>query len=337
MKVFTTFGDGIDGLKLNELPMPNPGTGEILVKMTAFALNYRDLLVINGIGSWKPLSNRIPISDGAGEVVMIGKGVSRWKVGARVCPIFLPRWLDGELTSEKFVLPLGGAASDGVLAEYVIFNENSVVAVPNHLFDTEAATLPAAGVTAWHAVARRSCVQPGETVLIQGTGGVSIFLLQLVHAIGGLPIVISSNDEKLSRAKDLGAVGAINYKTLPDWDKEVLDLTEGRGVDHVMEIVGGENLNRSLKAVKISGSISFIGLLGGFDGNINTNQFISKNVRIHGIETGSREMLEEMNRFVELHKLKPVIDKTFAFEEICEALKYLESANHFGKIVLKIN
>lgn len=335
MKAFTTLGDGIAALKRNELPIPEIKSGEILVKMRAASLNYRDLLVVNGIEGWKPLSTRIPVSDGVGEVVALGESVSRWQVGDMVTGIFLPKWLDGELTAEKYVRPLGGAVADGVLAEYVAFDENAVVKIPNNLTPLEAATLPAAAVTAWHAVFRRGRVQPGESVLIPGTGGVSLFAAQFVHALGGQAIVTSSSDEKLAKAREAGAAFTINYKKVVNWDQQVLEYTHGKGVDHVMEIVGGEHLNRSLNAVKVSGTICFIGLLAGLSAPINTYQFVTKNVRIHGIETGSREMFEEMNRFLELHQLKPALDKVFAYDEVQEALKHLESGAHFGKIVVK--
>ena len=335
MKVYTTLGDGIDRLKLNEVSEPKIKSNEVLVKMKGVSLNYRDLLVIKGVESWKPAAPRIPVSDGVGEIVALGDGVSRFQIGERVAGIFLPKWLDGELTPEKYVLPLGGAAADGVLAEYVSFNEQSVVKIPNNLSDEEAATLPVAAVTAWHAVARRSNVQNGETVLIQGTGGVSLFATQFVHAIGGLPVVISSSDAKLEKAINLGAASIVNYQEFPNWEEQILEITNGKGVDHVIETVGGENLNRSLKAVKLSGTISFIGLIAGLSAPINTYQFVTKNVRLHGIETGSREMFEQMNRFIQKNQLKPIIDKTFAFGEIREALNYLESGRHFGKIAIK--
>lgn len=335
MKAFTTLGDGIEALKLSELPVPEIKAGEILVKMRTASLNYRDLLVVKGVESWKPLSRRIPISDGVGEVVAVGNHVSRWKVGDLVSGIFLPKWLDGELTAEKYILPLGGAVADGVLAEFVVFDQNSVVKIPNNLTPTEAATLPVAALTAWHAVSRRSQVQSGESVLIPGTGGVSLFATQFVHALGGQPIITSSSDEKLEKAKELGAIATINYKKVPDWDEHIIELTNGKGVDHVIEVVGGEHLNRSLNAVKLSGTICFIGLIEGLRAPINTYQFVTKNVRIHGIETGSREMFEEMNQFIELHQLKPVIDKVFGYNETREALKHLEDGTHFGKIVVE--
>lgn len=335
MRAYTTLGDGIDGLRLDERPAPGPKDGEVLVKMRAASLNFRDLLVVKGEGRWKPPEPRVPVSDGAGEVVAVGGCVSRWRVGDRVTGLFLPGWLDGELTAEKGVAPLGGAAADGVLAEYVAFGEQAVVRSPGHLPDAEAAALPVAALTAWHAVARRSRVRRGETVLIQGTGGVSLFALQFAAALGARPVVISSSDEKLDRVKGLGAWAAINYRKSPAWEERVIELTAGAGVDHVIEVVGGENLNRSLEAVKVSGTISFIGLMAGTSAPVNTYQFVARNVRLHGIETGSREMFEEMNRFIETHGMRPVIDRAFAFDEARAALAYLESGKHFGKVVIE--
>jgi NADPH:quinone reductase-like Zn-dependent oxidoreductase len=334
MKAFTTLGDGIAALKRVERPTPVPGRGEILVKMTAAALNFRDLLVINGTASWKPDAPRIPVSDGVGVVVAVGDQVTRFRTGDRVAGIFLPKWLDGEFTPEKGVAALGGAAADGVLAEYRVFDEQAAVGVPGHLTDVEAATLPDAAVTAWHAVRRRSCVRSGDRVLIQGTGGVSVFAMQFVHALGGQTIVLSSSDEKLERARALGAAGTINYKRVPDWEEEVLTRTGGRGVDHVIEVVGGENLNRSLRAVRVSGTISFIGALAGLSAPIDTIQIAAKNVCIHGIETGSRDMFEEMNRFIASHQLRPVIDRTYPVSEFPQALTYLASGQHFGKVAV---
>ncbi|HEX8772608.1 MAG TPA: NAD(P)-dependent alcohol dehydrogenase [Pyrinomonadaceae bacterium] len=335
MKAFTTLGDGINALELSELPIPEPKAGEILVRMTAASLNYRDLLVVKGVGKWKPPVPRIPISDGVGEVVAVGENVSRWKSGDHMVTHLLPKWLDGELTAKKDGLSLGGAAADGVLAEYVVLKEEAALKIPNNLSDVEAATLPIAALTAWHAIMRRAHVQSGESVVIQGTGGVSLFATQFVHALGARPFVTSSSDEKLEKAKALGASATINYKKFPAWEEQVLELTGGIGADHVIEVVGGENLNRSLKAIRLSGTISFIGVLAGLSAPINTYQFMLKNVRLHGIETGSREMFEEMNRFIESRQLKPVIDKIFAFEEAREALKYLESGAHFGKVAVK--
>jgi len=335
MKAYTTRGDGIDALELQDRPLPVAGPGEVVVRMRAASLNFRDLLVIGGAEGWKPRVPRVPFSDGVGEIVALGEGVTRWTPGERVAGLFLPEWIDGELTEEKYVKALGGPAADGVLAEYVTFPEPSVVAVPAHLSDEQAATLPVAALTAWHAVARRSRVHAGDHVLIQGTGGVSIFATQFVAALDGRPIVLSSSDAKLERARQLGAVATINYRQSPAWEREVLELTDGRGVDHVIEVVGGENLNRSLRAVKVSGTISFIGLIAGLAARIDTYRFVTRNVQIHGIETGSREMFEEMNAFIEARGLEPVVHEVFAFGQVRECLRRLEGASHFGKLVVR--
>jgi NADPH:quinone reductase-like Zn-dependent oxidoreductase len=335
MKVFTTRGDGIAALKIEERPPPAPGRNEILVQMKAAALNYRDLLLTNGVRTLKPTGPRIPASDGVGVVVGVGDRVTRFRTGERVASIFNPNWLDGECTPEKQMGALGSAQTDGVLAEYRVFDEQAAVAVPSHLSDVEAATLVDSGVTAWNAVHRRSRVRRGDRVLIQGTGGVSTFALLFVHALGGKPIVLSSSDQKLDRARAMGAAATINYREVPAWDEEVLRLTEGRGVDHVIEVVGGENLNRSLNAVRVSGTISFIGSLAGPSAHINTLAIAMKNIAVHGIYTGSREMFEEMNRFLAAHQLRPVIDRTFPFAEFPEALTYLDSRQQFGKVVIE--
>lgn len=326
---------GIDALTLVERPEPQPGPGEVLVRVRAVSLNYRDLLVVKGV--WRPASPRIPASDGVGEVVAVGEGVTRFRTGDRVAGIFLPGWIDGDVTPEKLQTPsLGGVGLDGTLAEYVSFGEGTVVRVPEHLSDEEAATLPLAAVTAWHAVIRRSGVKRGDTVLVQGTGGVSLFSLQFAHMAGARVIVTSSSDEKLRRAGGLGAVHGINYKESPDWDERVLEITGKRGVDHVIEVVGAENLTRSLNAVRMSGSISVIGLLGGTSAQIETFGFVEKNVRLNGIYIGSREMFEEMNQAITEHGLKPVVDRVFAFDEVQDALRYLETGSHFGKVCVRL-
>ena len=325
---------GIDALKLTDLPVPQPGPGQILVRIRAVSLNYRDLLVIQGV--WRPAVPRIPASDGVGEIVAIGEGVQRFKMGDRVAGIFFPGWIDGDATPEKLQAPsLGGSGADGTLAELMVFDEETVVQVPEHLSDEEAATLPLAGVTAWHAIVRRSGVKQGDMVLVQGTGGVSLFALQFAHRAGASVIVTSSSDEKLSRAMELGAADSINYKESPNWDERALELTRNRGVDHIVEVVGGENLTRSLNAVRMSGAINVIGLLGGTGAQIETFGFVEKNVRLNGILVGSREMFEEMSQAVAAHELKPVIDRVFGFDEVPEALRYLERGAHFGKICIR--
>jgi NADPH:quinone reductase-like Zn-dependent oxidoreductase len=333
MRAFTTRGDGIAALRLIDRPVPPIGPTEVLVRMRAAALNYRDLLVIDGAEGWKPNEARVPLSDGTGIVTAVGREVTRVQPGDRVAGIFLPRWLRGELTTATYVDPLGGATADGVLAECRAFDEQAVVRVPDHLTDAEAATLPVAAVTAWHAL-RRSPIHAGDSVLIQGTGGVSLFALQFALAFGARPIVISSSDTKLQRAVALGAAATINYTRTPAWDQEALALTDGVGVDHVVEVVGGSNLNRSLEAVRVSGTIRFVGLIGGLSAPVNTYRFVTKNVRLHGIETGSREMFEEMNAFLSAHRLRPVLDRTFPLSGFPSALRHLRDAAHVGKIVV---
>jgi NADPH:quinone reductase-like Zn-dependent oxidoreductase len=326
---------GIDALTLVERPAPQPGAGQILVRMRAVSLNYRDLLVIQGV--WRPTAPRIPASDGMGEVVAVGEGVTRFRTGDRVAGIFFPGWINGEATPEKLQAPsLGGTVADGTLAEFVVFGEDAVVKVPEHLSDEEAATLPLAGVTAWHAIVARGGVKKGHTVLVQGTGGVSLFALQFARLIGADVIVTSSSEEKLRRAHQLGAAHGINYKDSPDWDERALDLTGKRGVDHIVEVVGAENLTRSLNAIRMSGTISVIGLLGGTSARIETFGFVEKNVRLNGILVGSREMFEAMNQAIAEHKLKPVIDRVFGFDDVPAALRYLEAGAHFGKVCIRL-
>jgi NADPH:quinone reductase-like Zn-dependent oxidoreductase len=325
---------GIEALRLEERPVPEPGPGQVLVRIGAVSLNYRDLLVIRG--TWRPTSPRIPASDGVGEVVAVGAGVTRVAVGERVAGIFLPGWIAGELTPESLRSPsLGGTGADGTLAEYVVFDAEAVVPVPPHLSDVEASTLPLAGVTAWHALGRGG-VKAGDTVLVQGTGGVSLFALQFAQVLGARVIVTSSSDAKLGRARELGATHGINYRHTPAWDDQVLELTAGRGVDHVIEVVGGENLDRSLNAVRIGGSIAMVGLLGGARANVETFGFVEKNVGLNGILVGSREMFEEMNQVVARHQIRPVIDRVFDFGDVTAALRHLEAGAHFGKVCVRL-
>jgi NADPH:quinone reductase-like Zn-dependent oxidoreductase len=331
-----TRGDGIAQLALVDRPEPVPGPHDVLVAMRAVSLNYRDLLVVKGVADWKPDEPRVPLSDGVGTVVAIGSAVTRVRVGERVAGIFLPHWRAGELDEASYIAPLGGAKADGVLSQYRLFDEQSVVRVPHHLSDTEAATLPVAAVTAWHAVRRRARVKRGDVVLIEGTGGVSLFATQFVHAAGGQAIVLSRSDAKLVRAREAGAAATLNTTRHPDWEREVRALTDGRGVDVVIEVVGGEHLNRALEAVRIGGTICFIGLMAGLSAPINTYRFVTRNVQLHGIETGSREMFEEMNAMIELQRLRPIIDRSFDFPDLAAALRELERGAHAGKIVMAL-
>jgi NADPH:quinone reductase-like Zn-dependent oxidoreductase len=336
MKVFEIKqATGIDALTLAERPKPKPGYGQALVKIKAVSLNYRDLLVVKGLYSRNLPLPLVLCSDGVGEVVEVGEGVTRVKVGDRVAGAFMQAWISGGLTEDKAKSALGGAI-DGVLAEYVVFHEDGLVHIPEHLSYEEAATLPCAAVTAWNALITEGNLKPGDTVLVLGTGGVSIFALQFAKLVGARVIATSSSDEKLERVKQLGASDGINYKSVPDWDKRVRELTNGVGVDHVVEVGGPGTLNRSLRAVRMGGQISLIGVLAG-TGDVNLLPAIMKNIRVQGIYVGSREMFETMNRAITFHKLHPVIDRVFPFEEAREALRYMESGAHFGKVVINVS
>jgi NADPH:quinone reductase-like Zn-dependent oxidoreductase len=302
--------------------------------MRAASLNYRDLMMIKGTYNPRLKMPLVPFSDGAGEVVEVGSEVTKWKVGDRVCSIFMQGWLGGGIDAAKARTALGGD-TNGVLREYAAFDENGLVRTPDHLTDEEAATLPCAAVTAHNALMVSGSIKPDDAVLLQGTGGVSIFALQFASVIGCRTIITSSDDEKLRLAKELGATDLINYKETPDWDKKVLELTEKRGVDHVVEVGGAGTLQKSLTAVRTGGHIAVIGVLSGA-GEINPITVLMKAVKMQGIYVGSRQMFEDMNRLICQHDLKPVIDRVFEFEEAVGALKYMESAAHFGKIVIKI-
>ena len=334
MTAWTTRGDGIAKLSPVLVPRPTPAPEELLVRINALSLNYRDLMVINGRDGWKPPAPVVPLSDAAGTVVEAGDGVTRFSPGSRVAPIFLPKWHTGQLTRDTYVDPTGGPRNRGMLAEYVTVHQDEAAEIPPEIDDVHAATLPVAATTAWHAVARRSRVQPGDTVLIHGTGNVALFALQFALALGGVPIITSSSEEKLAKARALGARHTINYAGSPDLAAEVLEFTSGEGVDHVLETIGGENLNHSLRAVRIGGTISFIGLLAGTAARVNTYEFVTKNVTIHGIETGSREMFEEMTRFIAEHRIVPVVDSTYSTVQVQDALRHLEGGGSFGKVVL---
>ena len=325
---------GLDSLTLTERPDLKPSHGQVLIKLRSLSLNYRDLMVVKGLYNPKLPLPLIPFSDGVGEVVAVGEGVTRVKSGDRVAGIFFQKWLAGELTAEKAESALGGAI-EGMLAEYVVLHEDGVVRVPEHLTDEEAASLPCAAVTAWNALFTCGGLKAGDTVLIQGTGGVSIFALQFALLAGARVIATSSSDEKLERVLQLGASDGINYKQTPDWSKKVRELTAGDGVDYVVEVGGAGTLTESLRAVRYGGQISLIGVLTGGSAEINTASILMKNVKVQGIYVGSREMFEAMNSAIALHKLHPVCDRVFPFHEAPEALKYMETGSHFGKICIR--
>jgi NADPH:quinone reductase-like Zn-dependent oxidoreductase len=334
MKAFVVQQEfGVDNLALIDRPDSKPGPGQVLIKLHAFSLNYRDLLVVTGRYDPQMPRPRIPLSDGAGEVAAIGEGVSRVRVGDRVAGIFMQTWLEGPYTSGKAEAALGGAI-DGLLAEYAVLHEDGVVPVPAHLSYAEAATLPCAAVTAWNALMTEEPVKAGDSVLVQGTGGVAMFALQFARAGGARVIAISSSDDKLQRLRALGVLDSVNYRSTPDWDRRVRELTDGVGVDHVVEVGGAGTLNRSLGAVRAAGRISMIGVLTGRSAEINTAAILRNAVHIRGIYVGSRAMFEAMNRAISLHTLHPIIDRVFPFQEIRQALHYMESGAHLGKIVV---
>ena len=322
---------GLDALNLIERADPRPGYGQVLIKLRVVSLNYRDLMVVKGLYDPNIPLPLIPFSDAVGEVVALGSGVTRVKVGDRVAGIFFQKWLSGKLTEEKTRSALGGTI-DGLLAEYAVLHEDGVVSVPEHLTDIEAATLPCAAVTAWNALSGN--VKAGDTVLIQGTGGVSIFALQFAQVLGAKVIATCSSDEKLERLQSLGVTETINYKQTPDWGKKAYEITGG--VDHVVEVGGAGTLNESLKAVSYGGKISLIGVLTGGKGEISTGAILMKNVRVQGIYVGSREMFEDMNRAIALHKIRPICDRVFPLESVRSALEYMESGEHFGKICIQL-
>jgi NADPH:quinone reductase-like Zn-dependent oxidoreductase len=277
----------------------------------------------------------IPFSDAASEIVEVGEGVERWKVGDLVCSTVIPGWIDGGATAASSKTAIGAGGAEGVLQEYRLFGQEEIVARPAHLSAEEASTLPCAAVTAWHALVNSGGVQRGETVLTLGTGGVSVFAIQFAKALGARVISTSSSDEKLQKARNLGADETINYREQVDWEKTVMDLTGGLGVDHVVEVGGTGTLARSVKAVRVGGHIALIGALD-MAGEFNPIPVFMKAIRMQGIFVGSREMFEAMNTFISQKQIKPVIDRTFSFEEAKEALSYMQSGSHFGKIVIRV-
>ena len=335
MKSYEINEFGIENLAVVERDEPQPQAGEVLVKFHAVSLNYRDLMMVKGIYNPKLKTPLVPLSDGAGEVVAVGESVTKWKIGDKVCPIFMQGWTDGAIDFQKARTALGGDA-DGCLREFGAFAESGLVRFPDHLSYEEAATLPCAAVTAYNALFCSSSLKPDESVLLQGTGGVSIFALQFASIHGARTIITSSSDEKLQRAKELGANDLINYRTREDWDKAVLDLTEKRGVDHVVEVGGAGTMQKSVNAVKMGGDVSVIGVLSG-KGDFDPTSLLMKTVKLQGIYVGSRQMFEQMNLMIcQYNHLKPVIDKVYEFGEVKDALKYMEAGAHFGKIVVKI-
>ncbi|TZF99662.1 NAD(P)-dependent alcohol dehydrogenase (plasmid) [Chryseobacterium panacisoli] len=324
----------ISSLEQVEKSYPKLLPNEVLVKMKANSLNYRDLMVVTGYSSWKPPVGRVPVSDGVGIIVERGSDVTALAVNDRVAGLFLPKWIDGKLTDEKIDGSLGGAKTDGLLQEYAVFDHNEVIKVPDFLSDEEAAALPCAGLTAWHAVIEKGDIKPGSKVLIQGTGGVSLFSAQFALMAGAEVILLSSSDEKLALGKKMGINHLINYRQIPDWEKNIMDITTGRGVDHIVEVVGGSHINRSINVIALDGTISVIGLIGGLSAELDTVKIMSRQIRLQGIEVGSKEMFTHMNEALMKHQIHPVIDHVYSFEDVKSAFSHLEKGAT-GKIVIK--
>jgi NADPH:quinone reductase-like Zn-dependent oxidoreductase len=328
-------GAGIDALSKVERPNPKPSHRQVLAKVAFGSLNFRDLGIVRGTYRMPVRENLVPLSDGSGEVIEVGSGVTRVKVGDKVAGNFFQRWPGGEPPPDVQQSALGGGI-DGMLAEYVVLEEEGVVKIPAHLSLEEGATLPCAAVTVWHAMMEHAKLVAGQTVLLQGTGGVSVFGLQLAHAMGIQAIITSSSDAKIARARTLGAAHAINYKTTPDWEKAALEFTGGRGVDHVVEVGGAGTLVKSFGAIRVGGKISMIGNLSGPASELNPGLIMARRANIQGISVGSTQMFEAMNRAISVSKIKPVIDKVFGFDDVKAAYQHMASGAHFGKIVIRV-
>lgn len=332
MKVWELPQFGFEHLRLAERPDPQPGPNEIIIRISAVSLNYRDFDLLQGNYNPNVTLPFVPVSDAAGKVVAVGGSVTRFRVGDRVMGQFRQRWLDG-VPSPDAVMATLGTPLTGMLAEAAALPEEGAVAVPFYLSDAEASTLPIAALTAWFALVNDGCLKAGETVLAQGTGGVSLFAAQISAALGARVIVTSGSDEKLERVKRLGPFVCINYKNTPDWAREVVGMTSGRGADHILEVAGGENLRRSLECLAIGGHIAVIGFLDGKTAHLPILPIIRKLAHIRGVAVGHRKSFEEMNRSFESHGIRPVIDATYSFADAPQAFRHMQRGP-FGKIVI---
>ncbi|QNI38107.1 zinc-dependent alcohol dehydrogenase family protein [Edaphobacter albus] len=334
MKAWQLKAFGRENLVLNDIPEPTPGPGEVLIRVSSVALNYRDKLLYDGTYNPHLEFPMTQVADAVGEIVSLGPDTSRFKVGDRVVTNYCTRWIDGHPTAKETLYTLGNIIP-GALAEYLVLTEHALALAPSYLTNDEAAALPCAGLTAWYSLVEQGRLSSSQTVLLQGTGGVSLFGLQIASALGATTIVTSSSDEKLERAKALGATHTINYKTHPDWEKEALTLTNNQGVDQVLEVVGGPNVARSIKAIRPEGQISIIGIIDGFDATIPLFSLIQKHGILRGISVGPRRALEDMLRKFDEVKLHPVIDSVYSFADARHAFDRLEEGA-FGKIVIRV-
>jgi NADPH:quinone reductase-like Zn-dependent oxidoreductase len=324
---------GIDALRLADYDAGEPGADEVSIRIRASAINYRDYMTIRDPESRHLPYPRIPNSDGAGEIIAVGDDVIEFKPGDRVAGCFFQHWSDGSCSPAAMASALGGAL-DGVLAQEVVLRAAGVVKVPQHLSFEEAATLPCAALTAWNALVEVGRLKAGDTVLLLGTGGVSIFALQFAVMFGAHAIITSSSDDKLARAREMGAWHTINYRNNPDWAQEVLDVTGGNGVDIVVEVGGAGTLEKSVAATRVAGSIALIGVLTG--GQINPTAIMRKSIKLQGVYVGSRRMFNDMNRAIAANELRPVIDQVFGFEQAQSAYHAMAAAGHFGKLVITV-
>lgn len=328
-------GFGLENLKPLNRDVPKPGPGEVLLKIKAASLNYRDLLIAEDRYGGKFKLPLVPLSDGCGVVEEVGEGVTRVTKGDRVAPIFFQKWLTGEANLEGLITSMGGPL-DGCWQEYRVLSEQGVVKAPAHLSDAQVATLPCAALTAWRALVTEGGIKAGDTILLQGTGGVSIFALQFAKAAGAEVIITSSSDEKLERAKALGADHTINYRETSETGKRVRDITGWRGVDHVIEVGGAETLKEALKSIRLGGRISVIGNVSGNTADLRIGAVIATRVTMQGISVGSRDDFEAMNRAIELHKIDPVVDTVMPFDAGRAAFDHMEAGKHFGKICIDL-
>jgi NADPH:quinone reductase-like Zn-dependent oxidoreductase len=326
-------------LEMKTVPRPAAGPGQVLVRVRAVSLNQRDMSVMGGTyggSGGGAMAGKVPLSDGAGEVIAVGQGARRFKVGDRVAGIFFARWMDGKRTADALASARGGATMDGMLSEVVAGDENGFVRIPDHLSFEEGATLPCAGVTAYRALFVEGRIKARDFVLLEGTGGVSTFGLSFAAAAGARPIITSSSDEKIQKVKAMGAFGTVNYRTNPEWQKDVRALTGGAGVDHVLEVGGRDTLPRALDALALDGRIALIGGLSGFASDLAAGRLLGMGATVTGIYVGSRADFEAMNRFITEHKIRPVIDRTFPFDQAPQAFDFMDNGSYLGKIVITL-